>query len=107
MAYWSASTQINPQSVVVEIKYPHQTSSLGFVLLIFWGSIVHRETPRSIFVDGHNRCHVSTPVTVVGCRPYCYKLFIEHVFVPFLHQLMCASNQVQRIYMVELDRVSR
>lgn len=52
---------------------------------------------------GHDWSFVSATVTVVRGWPDSDKLFVEHVFVSFLYQLMGTGNEVERIDMVELD----
>ena len=54
-----------------------------------------------LVAERQNRRHVAAPVAVVGRRPHCDQLFVEPVLVAFLHQLMCATNQIETIYFAE------
>lgn len=53
-------------------------------------------------MDSHDGSHVPATIAIIWRRPNCDELLVEHVFVPFLHELMSAGYQVERVDVVEL-----
>ena len=46
--------------------------------------------------------HNNIPVAIVGCRPDCDQLFIEHELVAFHDKLMCPCNKLHFIGLAEM-----
>jgi hypothetical protein len=81
----------------------HHSSGLHpFITFILFCSVVHRECLLFILMDGQNRRLVPASITVIWGGPHCDELLVEHVLVAFLDQLVCASDEPQRVYVVEL-----
>ena len=46
----------------------------GHRLLRFGHFVEEQEVAMQLFVKLQYRCHIATPVAVVGCRPHCHKV---------------------------------
>lgn len=87
------------------IGYPTYRTScplLRRVALVLFSGTVHRKAPRSVLPNDKNRGHVPTAIAVIWRRPHGSKRLVKHIFVAFLHQLMCACDEGKRVDMVEL-----
>jgi hypothetical protein len=85
-------------------KATHRTSCplLRRVALVLLSGAIHREAPCSVLPNDENRGHVPTAITIIWRRPYGSKRLVKHIFVAFLHKLMCACDEGKRIDMIEL-----
>lgn len=65
----------------------HKLSGLQhpFIPLILLRSVIHRKTSPAILFDRQNTRHVATAIAIIGCRPDCDKLLVEHVLEAFLN----------------------
>lgn len=75
---------------------------VAVICLVLRCRFVNLELCLATFVHLHDTGAVATSVAVVRCAPYCDQLLVKHVFVAFLDQLMCASDECQCVDVVEL-----
>lgn len=68
--------------------------------LVIRNSVEDLEISLQVGVESKNRGNIATSVAVVRSGPNSYELFVEHVFVSFLYELMGPGHQLQA---VELD----
>lgn len=89
------------------VETTHHLSSFHHILitLILLCCSIHDEVSAAVLFDGEDRGHVPTAIAIIRSRPYGDKLFIEHVLVTLLNELVCPCNELQLIYMIELDRI--
>lgn len=64
--------------------------------LVLRCSVVNCERPPSILIvaDSKDRREVTASIAVVRCGPNGNKLFVEHIFVPLLYELMCSGYEI-------------
>jgi len=60
------------------------------------------EIAVEMLIEFENRCHIATPVAIIGSGPNSNKGFVEHVFVAFHNKLMSSAYQVDVVGLVEL-----
>lgn len=85
------------------MTYRFPLSQHPLVSLILLRRIVHSEVSRAILLDGEYRRHVAAPIAVVRCGPDGNKLLVKHILVALLNELVRSGDELQRVYMVELQ----
>merc|ERR1719461_733614 len=58
---------------------------------------------RQMLVQFQNGSHVAASVAVVGCTPDSQDSFVKMPFVAFHHQLVCATDHVNVVGLIELS----
>ena len=62
------------------------------------------EVSLQVVPQGKNACIIPTSIYIVGRGPDGDELFLKHIFVPFLYELVGAANEFQPVECVKLVR---
>lgn len=73
------------------------------IFLVLRSGVEDGKLSGAIILESQYTCEIAAPVAVVGCGPDGHKLFVEHVFISFLYELVCSSDQVESVDSIELQ----
>lgn len=87
----------------LEEVFSSRASSLGNRSPMIWHGAEDAEFRIQIFTQTHYACDIPASVAVIRRRPYGHDVLVfEVVFVAFLHELMCSSDELKAIDVIEL-----